>query len=71
MEMNLMGTLNAHATALQIPLVLGTDRRYETDRRLVWNEETRANEVQEFVYEVSWIPERGVWRKFLVTRRKP
>ena len=66
-----MSTLNAHATALQIPLVpIGTDRRYETDRRLVWNEEKRANEVQEFVYEVSWIPERGVWRKFLVTRRK-
>jgi hypothetical protein len=45
-----MSTLNAHATALEIPLVpIGTDRRYETDRRLVWNEEKRANEVQEFV----------------------
>ena len=66
-----MGTLNSHATALQIPTTApGTDRHYETDRRLVWNQETCSNEVLEFVYEVSWIPERNVWRKFLLTRRK-
>jgi len=66
-----MGTLNSHATALQIPAApLGANPRYETDRRLVWDQETRSNEVLEFVYEVTWIPERGVWRKFLLTRRK-
>ena len=49
---------------------LGTDARYEMERRLVWNQETRSNDVLEFVYEVSWIPERGIWRQFLLTRRK-
>jgi len=49
-----MGTLNAHATPLQIPAApTGTDRWYETDRRIIWNEKTHANEVHEFVYEIS------------------
>lgn len=66
-----MGTLTSHATALQIPAApLGSDSRYETERRLVWNQETRSNDVLEFVYEVSWIAERGIWRRFLLTRRK-
>ena len=67
-----MSTLNAHATPLQIPAApTGTDRRYETHRRIIWNEKTHASEVHEFLYEISWIAERGVWRKFLLTCRKP
>ena len=70
--LHFMSTLNAHATPLQIPAApTGTDRWYETDRRIIWNEKTHASEVHEFLYEISWIAERGVWRKFLLTRRKP
>jgi hypothetical protein len=36
------------------------DSRYETEHRLVWNDEKRTNEEHTFVYEVSWIPEVGV-----------
>jgi len=35
----------------------------------VWNEENHTNEVHEFVYEVSWIPELLLWRRFLRTHR--
>jgi hypothetical protein len=50
---------------------LGTDARFETERRTVWDENKRVFEVHEFVYEVSWIHELGVWRRFLRTHRKP
>ena len=44
------------------------DPRYETEHRLVRNDEKRTNEEHTFVYEVSWIPEVGVWRSFLRAR---
>ena len=34
----------------------------------MWNDERRTNEEHIFVYEVSWIPELGVWRWFLPAR---
>ena len=49
---------------------LGTDARFETEKRTVWVEATRSYEVREFVYEVSWIAELGVWRRFLRAYRK-
>jgi hypothetical protein len=65
-----MRPLDTHATALPLSAIpLGTDTRYETERRTVWNEEKHTNEVHELVYEVSWIPELGVWRRFLRTHR--
>jgi len=45
-----------------------TDRHYEKEYRLVWNDKRRTNEEHIFVYEVSWTPELGVWRWFLPAR---
>jgi hypothetical protein len=60
-----------HAKALPVPAApLGTDARLETEKRTVWVEHTRTYEVREFVYEVSWIAELGVWRRFLRAHRK-
>jgi hypothetical protein len=59
------------ATALPPAVPLGTDQHFETEQRQVWDDTKRAYEVHEFVYEVSWIRELGVWRRFLRTHRKP
>ena len=48
----------------------GVDAHLETENRLVWNAQEGAAEQQELVYEVSWIAELGVWRRFLRFRRK-
>lgn len=50
---------------------MGTDQHFETEKRQVWDENTRTYQECEFVYEVSWIPELGVWRRFLRSYRKP
>jgi hypothetical protein len=66
-----MRTTNTYATALPVPVVpLGINPHYETENRMVWNEEKYTSEEHEFVYEVSWIPDLGVWRWFLRTHRK-
>ena len=63
-----MRTAYTHATAFPVPMPpAGTDPHYET-HRLVWNDERRTNEEHRFAYEVSWIPELGVWRWFLPAR---
>jgi hypothetical protein len=56
-------------TALVPTVTQGTDAHCETDIRVVWNEENQTNEVHEFVYEVSWVPELLAWRRFLRTHR--
>ncbi len=43
----------------------GAQTRWETNNRTVWNEQQYVSEERELVYEVSWIPELGVWRRFL------
>jgi hypothetical protein len=48
----------------------GIDVHWETQHRLVWNEQRKTAEEQELVYEVTWIPELGAWRRFLRSRRK-
>jgi hypothetical protein len=61
-----MHTAYTHATALPFPtLPVGIDPHYETEHWLVWNDRRRTNGEHTFVYEVSWIPELGVWRWFL------
>jgi len=65
-----MSTAPTHAMALPTQVPLGVDMHYETEHRTVWNEEERKQEEHEFVYEVSWVPELGVWRRFLRTHRK-
>jgi hypothetical protein len=49
---------------------LGLDVHWETENRVMWNERERVSEKQELIYEVSWISELGVWRRFLRSRRK-
>lgn len=48
----------------------GGDARWEMANRTVWNELKHASEERELVYEVSWIAELGVWRRFLRSNRK-
>ena len=48
----------------------GVDVHWETENRVVWNEQECAAEEQELVYEVTCIPELGAWRRFLRSRRK-
>ena len=59
-----------HALPLPPPVPLGVDTHYETEHHTVWNDEERKQEEHEFVYEVSWVPELGVWRRFLRTHRR-
>jgi hypothetical protein len=48
----------------------GVDMHWETRRRVVWNEREHTSEEHEFVYEVSWIKELGLWRTFLQSHHK-
>lgn len=66
-----MRSASAHATApLNVPAPTGINTYYETQNHVVWNDKEHANEQHEFVYEVSWIPELGMWRRFLRTHHK-
>jgi len=66
-----MRTPEPHATPLVPSSSLGTDQYFETEKRTVWDEGTHTYQEHEFVYEVSWLAELGVWRRFLRTHRKP
>lgn len=46
-----------------------SDVHWETTTLPVWNAEGTP-EQQELVYEVSWIKELGMWRRFLTSQRK-
>ncbi len=60
-----------HAEALPVPVFLtGTEARWVTEKRMVWNERDHTSEECELVYEISWVAEAGVWRRFLLSRRK-
>ena len=48
----------------------GIDVHWETQRRVVWNEQEHRREEYELVYEISWIKELGLWRSFLRSRHK-
>jgi len=48
----------------------GVDVHWETQRRVVWNEQGHTREEYELVYEISWIKELGLWRSFLRSQRK-
>jgi hypothetical protein len=49
---------------------MGVDTHWVTNNRTVWNEQERVSEERELVYEISWIPELGVWRNFLRSQRR-
>jgi hypothetical protein len=65
-----MQTAATHAKALSAQASLGVDARYQIENRTIWNDKERRQEEHELVYEVSWVPELGVWRRFLRTHRK-
>jgi len=43
---------------------------WEPQRRIVWNRQEHTHEEHEFVYEISWIGELGLWRTFLRSHHK-
>lgn len=66
-----MRTAHQHATALPVPAApQGIDPHCETDNRVIWNDQAHTQEEHEFVYEISWVPELGVWRRFLRAHHK-
>jgi len=48
----------------------GIDAHWEKENRAIWNEWEHASEGRELVYEISWISELGVWRRFLRSQRR-
>jgi hypothetical protein len=65
-----MSASTTHSEALlAISFPSGSDTHWETENRTMWNERERTNEERELVYEVSWISELGVWRRFLRSQR--
>jgi len=48
----------------------GVNAHWETENRTVWNEREHTSEERELVYEIAWIAELGVWRRFLRSQRK-
>lgn len=52
------------------PFPAAIDVHWETENRMLWNEQQHTNEQRELVYEISWIAELGLWRRFLRSQRK-
>jgi len=69
-----VGLMSALATSTTFPSVpafpAAVEARWETENRTVWNEVEHASEERELVYEISWIAELGIWRRFLRSQRK-
>jgi len=69
-----VGLMSALATSTTFPSVpafpAGGDAHWESENRTVWNEQEHASEERELVYEISWIEELGIWRRFLRSNRK-
>ena len=65
-----MSAMVSYAAPLDSTFPAGVDARWETENRMVWNEQEHASEERELVYEISWIAELGVWRRFLRSQRK-
>jgi len=61
---------NHGVAACIAPFSERTDVRWETTNLRIWNAREGAAEQQELVYEVSWIKELGMWRRFLTSRCK-
>jgi len=69
LEVEMTYEVHGQATAEWAPFPERTDVHWETTNLPVWNAEGTA-EQRELVYEVSWIKELGMWRRFLTSRRK-
>jgi hypothetical protein len=64
-----MYAITTHSASL-CGFPVGTDLRWETERRLVWNEQRHTSDECELVYEISWVAEIGIWRRFLRSQHK-
>jgi len=69
LEVEMTYELHGQAAAACEPFPGRTDVRWETTNLQIWNAREGATEQQELVYEVSWIQELGIWRRFLTSRR--
>jgi len=70
-QVKLMSVVADCISALPVPAFpAAVEARWETENRTVWNEQEHASEERELVYEISWIAEIGVWRRFLRSQRK-
>jgi len=66
-----MSVVANYAAALSVPpFPAGVDGHWETESRMVWNEQQHTSEKRDLVYEISWIAELGVWRRLLRSQRK-
>jgi hypothetical protein len=66
-----MSTAASSSTTLPISTFPeAVDVHWETQRGVVWNEREQTSEEHEFVYEISWIEELGLWRSFLRSHHK-
>jgi hypothetical protein len=62
--------VHGQAAAEWAPFPERIDVHWATTKLQVWNAREGTAEQQELVYEVSWIKELGMWRRFLISRRK-
>ena len=70
-QVKLMSRVAGYIAAVPVPAFpTAVEARWETQNRTVWNELQHASEERELVYEISWIPELGIWRRFLRSNRK-
>jgi hypothetical protein len=61
----------SHATAAYIPpFPERTDVHWETMSLQLWNALEGTAEQHDLVYEVSWVEDLGMWRRFLTSQRK-
>lgn len=61
----------SHATATcPAPFPDRTDVHWETTNLPVWNAQEGTAEQHDLVYEISWVENLGMWRRFLTSRRK-
>jgi len=66
-----MSAVANHARALFVPAFPPTaGTHWEAVTCTVWNQHEHASEERELVYEISWIPELGTWRRFLRSQQK-
>jgi hypothetical protein len=66
-----MPTLANSSAILPVPgFPEGVHMHWETQRCVVWNDREHASEEHELVYEISWVAELGLWRRFLRSQRK-
>jgi hypothetical protein len=66
----MMSAIATHATALSgASFPSAVDTHWETVTCLLWNQCEHVSEECELVYEISWIPELGAWRRLIIVKR--